>query len=203
MALGRDASMELHDWFAVRVKSNCELTVAKAFSARGLEYCLPLRKLRRRWSDRYRMVEFPLFPGYVFCRFQRSRRTAVLSAPGVLHVVGFGGAPAPLDAEEMAGVLAIAASGLPAEARPYLKTGQKVMIDEGPLAGVPGIVCRATRECRLVVNITLLQRALSVEMEPEWVCPLREADSTATCPGGAVVQRSIEGLDRTRALGTQ
>ncbi|MGO9094195.1 MAG: transcription termination/antitermination protein NusG [Bryobacteraceae bacterium] len=201
--LGRDASTELREWFAVRVRSNCELTVAQAFSARGLEYCLPLRKLRRRWSDRYKIVEFPLFPGYVFCRFHRSRRTAVLSAPGVLHVVGFGGVPAPLDPQEMAGVLAIAASGLPAEAWPYLKAGQKVMIGEGPLSGVPGIVCRATSHYRLVVNVTLLQRALSVEVESEWVCPLLEADPAAKCSGGAMVQRSFETSDLARAVGTQ
>lgn len=195
--------MEQHDWFAVRVKSNCELTVAQAFSARSLEYCLPLRKLRRRWSDRFKMVEFPLFPGYVFCRFDRGRRAAVLSTPGVLHVVSFGGVPTPLDAEEMAGVLAIAASGLPAESWPYLKTGQKVMIDEGPLAGVPGIVCGAKSHCRLVVNVTLLQRALSVELESDWVCPLLEADPAATCPGRAMAQRSFGESGRARALGTQ
>jgi transcription antitermination factor NusG len=195
--------MELHEWFAVRVRSNCELRAAQAFSARGLEYCLPLRKVRRRWSDRYKIVEFPLFPGYVFCRFHRSRRAVVLSTPGVLHVVGFGGVPAPLDAEEMAGVLAIAASGLPAEPWPYLKTGQKVMIGEGPLAGVPGIVCRATSHCRLVVNVTLLQRALSVEVESYWVRPLVEADWAATYSGGAMAQRSLEELGRARALGVQ
>ena len=195
--------MELHEWFAVRVRSNCEIKVAQAFSARGLEYCLPLHKLRRRWSDRYKIVESPLFSGYVFCRFLRSRRTAVLSAPGVLHVVGFGRVPVPLDPEEMAGVLAIAASGLPAEPWPYLKTGQKIMIDGGPLAGVPGIVCRATSHCRLVVNVTLLQRALSVEVESDWVRPLLEADSAATCSGGAMAQRSLEELGWARALGVQ
>ena len=118
-------------------------------------------------------------------------------------MVGLGRVPVPLDPEEMAGVLAIAASGLPAEPWPYLKTGQKIMIDGGPLAGVPGIVCRATSHCRLVVNVTLLQRALSVEVESDWVRPLLEADSAATCSGGAMAQRSLEELGWARALGVQ
>ncbi len=170
---------EAGQWYAVRVKPNCERTAAAVLSAKGLEHCLPLYKDRRRWSDRYKTVELPLFSGYLFCRFDRARRVEVLSTPGILHVVSFGGVPAPVEPAEIAALQAIVGSGLPAEPWPYLEAGQRVRIVEGPIAGVCGIVCGFKSRHRLVVNVTLLRRGVSVEVDSDWVSPMVEPSHPA------------------------
>ena len=175
---------EMDQWYAVRLKPNCEQTAAAVLSAKGIEYCLPVYKRRSRWSDRYKTILSPVFPGYVFSRFDRSRRSALLSTPGVLHVVSFGGVPVPVDPAEMAAVRAIAESGLSAEPWPYLEAGQAVRIVEGPLMGLSGIVLGLKHGHRLVVNVTMLRRAVSVEVDSDWVHPITEVGRPAlrVCP---------------------
>ena len=117
---------EGNHWHAVRVKPNCERVAASSLSARGFEYCLPVYCQEKRWSDRYKLVERPLFPGYIFCRFELGQRTAVLTTPGVMHVVCFGGIPAPIEPAEIEAVRTVVTSGLAVEPCPYVENGQRV-----------------------------------------------------------------------------
>lgn len=159
-------------WYAVRVKPNCERVAATSLSSKGFEHCLPVRREEKRWSDRYKTVERPLFPGYVFCRFDFGRRVAVLSTPGVLHVVCFGGVPAAIEAAEIAAVRAIVTSGLAVEPWPYLENGQRVWVEKGPIAGVGGVVLDSKSGRRLIVSVTMLRRSVAVEVDADWVRPL-------------------------------
>ncbi|PYV81621.1 MAG: hypothetical protein DMG05_29645, partial [Acidobacteria bacterium] len=56
-------------WFALVVRSQHEKMVASVLHSKGYEEFLPLYTVKRRWSDRIKQLELPLFPGYVFCRF--------------------------------------------------------------------------------------------------------------------------------------
>jgi transcription antitermination factor NusG len=159
-------------WYAVRVKPNCERVAATSLSSKGFEHCLPVRREEKRWSDRFKTVERPLFPGYVFCRFDFGRRVAVLSTPGVLYVVCFGGVPAAIEAAEIAAVRAIVTSGLAVEPWPYLENGQRVWIEKGPIAGVGGVVLDSKSGSRLIVSVTMLRRSVAVEVDADWVRPL-------------------------------
>jgi transcription antitermination factor NusG len=91
-------------WFALRVKSRCEKTVATIARNKGFEEFLPDYVNCRRWSDRVKSVEFPLSPGYVFCRLEPQRRFPLLTIPGVLHVVGIGKIPVPIGDHEIAAI---------------------------------------------------------------------------------------------------
>lgn len=150
-------------WYAIRVKSNFERVTAQALRARGHEEFLPLY-VKRRSS-----AEVPLFPGYIFGRFDVDRRASVLTAPGVVHIVGFGRAPAEVDEAEIAALQAAVNSGLPIEPCAFLRIGQRVMIEAGPLRGVEGIVIGTRNECRLVLSVTLLQRSVSIEIDQSQV----------------------------------
>src|SRR5262245_16971358 len=119
-------------WFALRVKSRCEKVVATLVEHKGYEGFLPLYQSRRRWSDRLKSVEFPLFPGYVFCRLQPDQRLPLLTIPGVLHFVGIGKTPVPIENDEVAAVQAAVRSGLSAEPWPFLEAGQRVRLEDGP-----------------------------------------------------------------------
>ena len=117
-------------------------------------------------------LQAPLFPGYVFCRFDAARRTPILECAGVAGIVGFGKQLAPIPAEEIASIQAILESSLPFQPYPFLAPGQKICIERGPLAGVEGVVVGVKNGFRLVASVTLLQRSVSVEIEREWARPL-------------------------------
>jgi transcription antitermination factor NusG len=166
------APIQTYPWYAVRVRSKFEVMVSAGLSGKGYEPFLPLYKARRRWSDRIKEIELPLFPGYVFCRFDVGTRLPVLTTPGVVSVVGYGREPVIIDEAEIEAVRAIIASGLPAIPWPYLRTGHRVLIEHGPLAGLEGIVSAIKKELRLIVSVTMLQRSVGVEIDREWIRPL-------------------------------
>jgi transcription antitermination factor NusG len=159
-------------WHAVRVKPNCEWVAASSLSSKGLEHYLPVHRQEKRWSDRNKIVERPLFPGYVFCRFNLGWKVAVLSTPGVLHVVSFGGVPALIEPAEIDAIRAVVTSGLAVEPWPYVENGERVRIERGPIAGVSGVVLDSKPGRRLVVSVTMLRRSLAVEVDADWVRPL-------------------------------
>jgi Transcription antiterminator len=161
-----------YPWFAIRVKSNFESVAASGLRGRGLEEFLPQYRVRRRWSDRVRTLDLPLFPGYVFCRFDPQDRLPVLTTPGVLHVVGFANQPAPIDDNEIAAIQNLVKSGLPAEPWPFLRVGQRVRVSSGPLTGTEGIVVQLKQKCRLIVSVSLLQRSVAVEIDRDCITPI-------------------------------
>jgi len=156
-------------WYGLHVRANCEQITSTALRGRGLNPFVPSYKMRRRWSDRLKEVELPLFPGYVFCRLNVANRLPVLTAPGVKGIVGIGKAPAPIEESEIEAIRAVVASGLQPHSYPFMHAGDRVRVHDGPLRGVEGVVTSLEGREHLVVSITLLQRSLSVEMEPFWV----------------------------------
>src|SRR5260221_3009079 len=111
---GAQDDVDLH-WFALRVKSRCEKMISSALESKGCEEFLPLYHCRRRRCDRFKSVELPLFPGYVFCRLDPRFQLPLLVTPGVLHFVGIGKAPASIEDEEIAAIQHVVRSGLDAE----------------------------------------------------------------------------------------
>lgn len=156
-------------WYALRVRSNFERTSSEALQMRGLDTFLPSVKLRRRWSDRVKVIDQPLFPGYVFCRFDREDRINVMRAPGVVHVVGAGSEPQPVDPTEIEYVRTVVLAELAAKPHPFLKAGQHVRVDRGPLAGTQGIITAINGTKSLILSISLLQRSIAVEVNADWV----------------------------------
>jgi transcription antitermination factor NusG len=159
-------------WFALRVKSRYEKLVATLANNKGFEEFLPMYQSRRRWSDRLKSIEFPLFPGYVFCRLNPQHRLPLLTIPGVLHFVGIGKVPVPIEDAEIASIQTAVRSGLSAEPWPFLQVGQRVRLEQGPLVGLDGILIGTSKQQRLVVSVTLLKRSVAVTIEPHWATPL-------------------------------
>jgi len=162
----------LDRWFALRVRSNFEKPVATMLRGNGYTEFLPLYLKTSRWSDRVKQIELPLFPGYVFARFDVTKRLPILKMPGVLHVVGVGRTPQPLEESELAAVQRVVASGLPVKPWPFLRTGQLVKVQLGALTGLEGIVLDIKSTVRLIISLTLMQRSVAVEIDREWVKPV-------------------------------
>jgi transcription antitermination factor NusG len=163
-------------WFAVVVAPRKEKAAARAFEARGYESFLPLYTEKRKWSDRVKPVEFPLFPGYVFARFDPVRRLPILKMEAVLEIVSLGPEPQQVDPREIAALQKVCESGINSLPCPYLTAGAKVTIREGPLKGAEGILVEDSVDAtgaQLVLSVTLLQRSISVQVDRDWVTPRR------------------------------
>lgn len=165
--------VETLPWFGVRTRSNHEKVTATLLSAKGYEQYLPSYKSRKRWSDRVVETERPLFPGYVFCRFDPKLRMPILTTPGVVTVIGFGNEPAPISDAEIEAVQAVLRSGLRAEPCHYLHEGQRIRVNQGSLMNLEGILVRKKSEWRMVVSVSMLQRSISVEIDREWIDPIK------------------------------
>ena len=172
MGFGETRDHAAQQWFAIRVKSRCEKVVATMAQSRGFEEFLPVYHCRNRWSDRVKSVELPLFPGYLFCRLNPERRLPLLTIPGVLHLVGTGKIPVPVEDTEITAIQSAVRSGLSVEPWSFLAVGQRVRLEDGPLVGLEGILIEDDQEQRIVVSVTLLGRSVAVAIERHWARPL-------------------------------
>ena len=159
-------------WYALYVRSRHEKTVENSLRVKGYSVFSPSYRTKRKRVDRIAEIEVALFPGYVFCQFDSNKRLPILMTPGVVGVVGRGNRAEPVDDTEIASIRTVALAGRPVQPWPFLRIGQRIRLQAGPLAGAEGIFLRVKDEYHLVVSITLLQRAVSVVIEKDAVAPL-------------------------------
>jgi transcription antitermination factor NusG len=159
-------------WFALRVRSNCEKVVATSLACKGYPQFLPTRKRRSRRDGTTKDVDVALFPGYVFGAFDVNQRLPIVMIPGVVHIVGVGLTPEPIDPKELLAVERFVSSGMAVELWPFLKTGESVLVERGPLTGLEGLLVQIKNSNRLVISLSLLQRSVAVEIDRECVRPL-------------------------------
>lgn len=152
-------------WFALQTRPRNEKQVERLLTHKGYECCLPMYRQKRRWSDRITEVELPLFPTYIFCRFNTSAIGRAVSTPGVTCIVGFGGQPAEVAVKEIETLQLLDQSGLLREPWVYLPNGTLVQVEAGPLAGAQGIFCSGEGKRRLVISVSLLQRSVAVQLD--------------------------------------
>ena len=159
-------------WYALQVWVRKETAIANQLQAQGLECFLPKYKSLRQWSDRKKEVEQPLFPGYLFCRFEYLHRRPIVITPGVLQIVGNGRTALPVEDREVEALQAAVASGIAAQPWPYLEIGERVRIQTGKLTGLEGILVNFKGNHRVVLSVSLLQRSVALEVDLAWVASL-------------------------------
>jgi transcription antitermination factor NusG len=151
-------------WYVLFVRSNQEKRVTRGLHERGVEHLLPCYSSLRQWKDRRVRLEMPLFPGYVFIRLPFAERLKALTVPNVVSLVGRKDYPAVISPEEIAWIRCGVAHGS-AEPHEYLKVGQRVMITDGPLSGMQGILTRRGNGARVVISLGSIARAFMVEVD--------------------------------------
>ena len=167
-------------WFALQVRSRREAMVANHLEGQGFDCFLPLYKSTRRWSDRLKEVEQPLFPGYLFCRLNLSNRGPVLMTPGVQQIVGFGRTPVPVEERELESIRQVLSSGLPSLPWPYMHIGERVRVNYGSLVNLEGILVNFKGSNRVVLSVTLLQRSVALEIDLAWLSAIPQASTAAS-----------------------
>ena len=159
-------------WYALKVRPRFERSGVVHLESRGYDPFLPCYSVKRQWSDRVKSIALPLFPGYVFCQFDINARFPIVTAPGVNFVVGVGRVPEPIAQQEIESIRAVIASGLHYEPYPYLNVGQLVVVEQGALTGLAGLITDMKNGSRLIISINLLKRSVSTEIDRTWVKPI-------------------------------
>lgn len=164
---------EVH-WYAVHTRSRHEKMVSDRLLEQGISTFLPLVKETRRWSDRKKVVELPLFSCYVFAHIPASNqeRLRVCMTDGVLQIVGVKGQGIPIPDEQIEAVRTVLTGELPWTNHPFLKIGQRVRICGGALEGVEGVLVSRNGDRTLVISVDAIQRSLAVSVEGYRVEPL-------------------------------
>ena len=156
-------------WFALQTRPKNERKVESLLKQKGYECFTPTYRLKRKWSDRVVEIDFPLFPGYVFCRFSPSALGKAIATQGVTRIVGFGGRPAEVTIEEVEALQRLMQSNILREPWKYLPDGIQVIVETGPLAGLQGIINTDEDKRQLIISVTLLQRSVAIQLDKNTV----------------------------------
>lgn len=159
-------------WLCVQVKSGGEFRSAFCLSKRGYETFVPAFKQKRQWSDRTKIVQSPLFTGYVFLRFDIYSPHLAVTAPGVLRFVGTGRTPIPVEDSEIEALQCITRAALNCGPCAFMEVGQEVEVRVGPLASVRGKIVGFKNKQRLILSVNLIKKSVFVEVDGYEVIPL-------------------------------
>jgi transcription antitermination factor NusG len=152
-------------WYAIYTRHQHEKTVAQILTIKGFQTLLPLYQSARRWKDRTKVLSLPLFPCYVFVKAGLERRLDILTTPGIYALVSNAGTPSPIPLVEIEALRLAVDRGVPIEPHPFLRNGDLVRINCGPLAGIQGILVRKKSLYRLVVSVEMLGQAAALEVD--------------------------------------
>jgi len=159
-------------WFAIWTRSRHEQVVREQLDQKHVEAFLPTITRWSRWKDRRKKVDWPLFPGYCFARFDPADALPILKCTGVVNIVSFEGKPAPINDYELDSIRLLVASELQFDPCPMIHEGMMVEVVNGPLRGVVGRLLRKDApKARLVLSVDLIGQAVSVEVDAADVKP--------------------------------
>ena len=137
-----------------------------SYDLKDIECFLPLREVLSKWKDRYKKVQLPLFPGYLFVHAPiEKRRLDILKIPSIVRIIGFNGEPASIPELQVQAVKRLVFSTLPYDPYPYIVKGDRVEIVQGPLRGMQGILIEKKGAYRFILSIDLIQQAVACEVD--------------------------------------
>ena len=153
------------EWYAIWTRSRHEQVVREQLEQKGFEAFLPTLPKWSRWKDRKKKIDWPLFPGYCFARFDPADVLQVLKCTGVVNIVSFEGRPAPIPDYELESIRLLVGSELQYDPCPLIREGMMVEVTSGPLKGVIGRLVRKGAHARLILAVDLIGQAVSVEVD--------------------------------------
>jgi transcription elongation factor/antiterminator RfaH len=162
-------------WYAVQTRARNEKVISERLQEQGLTTFLPLVTEIRRWSDRKKKVELPLFSCYVFVKLvvsNHQERMRVYRTNGVFGIVSMRGEAIPIPEEQIEALRTVVTQQVAWSAHPFLKVGQRVRIRGGSMDGVEGVLLSADGNRTLIISVDAIQRSLAVRVEGYDVEPL-------------------------------
>jgi transcription antitermination factor NusG len=160
-----DLKQPEEQWFALQVKCRHERAIAEVLHSKQYEAFAPRVLRREQLHDSVQETDTPLFPGYVFAKFDSHFRLPLLMTPGVRGVVSCGRIPAPLSTAEIDAIKSVLECRVPLEPCPYLTEGDRVRIISGPLKGLEGVLIQLRSSYRVVLSVSLIRQSVRVEVD--------------------------------------
>ena len=157
-----DSILNPFPWFALYVKHKHEKHVGRLLTSKAFDAFVPTYSRVHRNGCSF---ELPLFPGYVFCRMDRSRPLPVISTPGVFGRISNGPDCGAIPEDEIEGIKQLLAAGLLIQPAAYFAPGREICLTSGPFKGIRGVVVDASHERWLIVSIHLLQRSIAAKID--------------------------------------
>ncbi len=159
-------SPDTAQWYAIWTRSRHEQTVRDQLERKDVEAFLPTITRWSRWKDRKKKIDWPLFPGYCFARFDAGDTLPILKCSGVVSIVSVAGKPAAIPQYELDSIRLLIGSELQFDPCPMVREGMMVEVVHGPLRGVVGRLLRKDiRRSSLVLSVDLIGQAVSVEVD--------------------------------------
>jgi transcription antitermination factor NusG len=158
-------------WYVASTAPHHEKWVARQLCGSHIQHFLPLYRSLRRWKDRRKELELPLFPGYLFVRIPLTDRIRVLRTPGVVQIVGSQGRPQAVPEHEVETLRQSMLHGTSLQPHPYLRVGKRVRVQTGPMAGTEGILVRQKDSLRVVLSVEMITQSFAVEVDTADISP--------------------------------
>lgn len=160
-------------WYVIQTFSNHEGKVENGLLKKGFEIFLPRVTVCSRRKDRKKLLNTPLFPGYLFVHTVIWPKDfyKIIKMPGVVRLLGIKGRIVPVSLETIESIKTTIASGRLYYPWNNLAPGMRVMVAEGPLEGAVGVILRTRGKKRLVISVELMNVAVVVELENDAVEP--------------------------------
>lgn len=166
-----DEQLENPYWYVLHTKCHHEKSAALRLEGKGFEPFVPVRTIVRKWKDRKKKVEFPIFPGYLFIKMPLIKKIEVLQTPGIVRIVGQG-RPETVSENQIHAIRTIIQAEFEYDPYPYLVPGIDVEVIRGPLKGVRGVLEEKRSKHRLIINLEMINNCVATEIDAEDVKPV-------------------------------
>lgn len=153
-------------WYVFYTKSRHEKSVFSLLIKSGIEAFLPLKKEIRKWSDRKKLIELPIFPSYIFVKIPKHKILEILKFPGISRYISFNGLPAYLRENDIEIIKKAIDNNNEIELfDSKLKNGSKVKFITGPFAGYEAIVVGHNRKNKIIVEIEGTNQSILITVD--------------------------------------
>lgn len=158
---------EQMNWYALYTRSRHEKSIKAQLDKRSIEAFLPVRKIKKSWSDRTVTIEEPLFKSYLFVKTDYFRKkTDILKTKGAVKFVSTGKRPVPVEEDVILSLKNITQQEIAIDPFPYLEKGDRVYVKSGPFKHMEGYIIRKDKKkCRLAISVAAIKSSISLELD--------------------------------------
>lgn len=167
----------LPGWHVAYTMPRTEKKVSDALEKIGIPSFFPVHFVLRKWSDRIKKLEMPLFPNYIFVHITPRRRYEVLNIADVIRYVCFEGKPATVSQSLLDSLKKMSGTNVEVTQDRLDKVGMPVRICDGPFAGIRGFLIRRNGKSRLLIRVESLGSCVSVEIDAASAMPADEIEA--------------------------
>lgn len=154
------------DWYALYTKGRHEKFIDDQLKKKSIEAFLPIRRVKKRWSDRTVIVDEPLFSSYLFVKTNPMLFSNVLKTKGAVKFVSAQARPIPIEESVIRSLKTLIDQEIAIDPFPYLAVGQRVCVRSGIFKGVEGFIVRKDdKKCRVVISIDAIMTSIAIEVD--------------------------------------